>query len=92
MGGGDGGKQGRRSAFGGVEGVGTRQPRPPTGDAVISRKPPILPTRSVGQGSDKVEKVYVFGGSVVKKSEYFRLYHFATGDKVYKTRAFLLLA
>jgi hypothetical protein len=53
-----------------------------------SRHGCILPIQPVGQGSDKVEKVYVFGGYRVKKSENLRLYHFATGDKVYKTRPF----
>jgi hypothetical protein len=43
----------------------------------------------VGQGSDKVEKVYVFEGYAVKKSENLRLYHFRSADKVYKTRPFL---
>jgi hypothetical protein len=51
--------------------------------------PCILPIHPVGQGSDKVEKVYVFGGWPMKKSENLRLYHFAIGDKVYKTRPFL---
>jgi hypothetical protein len=54
----------------------------------LSRSFLIFPTRAVGQGSDKVEKVYVFEGSAVKKSENFRLYHFRSADKVYKTRAF----
>jgi hypothetical protein len=43
----------------------------------------------VGRGSDKVEKVYVFGGYPREKVGNLRLFHFRSADKVYKTRAFL---